>query len=63
MSQDFFSGRIGAPVIRIAPDGVTSEWIVKDYQMAKYFYELQDHGYTFKTPVIPTENVCVACEG
>lgn len=63
MSQDFFTSNIGKTIIRIDPTGYEAHFEVFDYEAAKYFHDLQEHGFEYKPVVHTSANVCVACEG
>ena len=63
MTQNFFTSRLGKGVIRIAPDGRKTTITIESYAMAEYLHSLQEHGYTFKEPVVIHNRLqeCEAC--
>ena len=65
MSQNDFLNRLGATIIRIAPDGRESLFEIANYKVAEYLCALQKHGFKYKVPVTihNSDNSCVACQG
>ena len=63
MAMDTFLSLIGKEIVRKNPDGTMSFIEVKNYEAAKYLYDLQDYGFSFVKPIEPIGGQCFACEG
>lgn len=65
--MEFFINRLGADVLRIAPDGRKSVITVKNYETAQYLFDLTEYGYKFEIPFRvhsnPQPSACISCEG